>query len=304
MLMEEHIKCYIEDKQISSNRGFLRSLPLISSLYEPIYTYHASKWYHKYMHKSGSFDNLFKHTWVHLNEIETCTGTSTFSIILDRERIDHLETRTPRLLDDIFTSILSTGVEQIVLAIDDTHEFRISNRRVRPISSVVRVSKFDVLFNNWVRDVERLQPTISCRSKSFILKSYGVYEQTRNNIESIARKNEKYETLDDILQVDKPLFVVDILFRIMNKINEPNPATHIKVHDIERYLMPWFENRRELTALRNRCCECIDDVQNIALKERSVLKKKIESELRASCTRENEVIAFNKIKRMVDGCVI
>jgi len=304
MLMEEHIKCFIEDKQISSNRGFLRALPLISSLYEPIYTYHASKWYHKYMHKYGSFDNLFKHTWVHLDEIKKCTDLSTFSIILDRDSIDHLETKTPRLLDDILSSILATGVENIVLAIDDTHEFRISNRRTRPISSLVRVSKFDVMFNNWVRDVECLHPTINCRSKSFILKSYGIYEQTRSNITSILRKKAIYETLDEILQVDMPLLVIDILHSIMEKINEPNPSTHIKVYDVERYLTPWFENRRELVALRNRCCECIDDIENFPFNDQSSLKMKIEADLIASCSSENEVNAYNMVKRMVDGCVI
>jgi len=305
MLIEEHIKCYLEDSQLGASRGFFRSLPLISSLYNPVYTYHASKWYHNYFHNYGSYDNLFYHKWAHVDEIKSITDIpDTFAIILSRHIVENLETSEPWLLDNIIKSVLSIGIKKIILSIDDTQGFRISIRRVRPIESIVRVSRYDILYRNWTKNVDQFYTTISCKSKNIILKAYGIYEQARINLGEGLKKEKQIENFEDMMCLEYPLIVMDILHKIMQKINQPDPSTHIKVSDIVRYLIPWFENRSEFFRLRNRCCELIESIPNYPVIDRRTLNRRIESELRKTCKSEKDISKFLLVKGVMDNCVV
>ena len=304
MLLEEKISCFLEDPIIGKSRGFFRSLPLLSAYYNPIYTYHAKKWYSEYMQKHSDFDNFFNHRWVYFEDIEKpflSNITDSFAIIVARKSLEALKSFYSNILDTIIKSALNNGFQKIILSIDNTAGLRINDKRIRTIDSIIPVTYYDVLYNNWLNIVDNFLVTIFCMSKSIILKSYGIYEQIRSLLNH-SFVNENINDFNDMMNIDFPLIVMDVLLKILRGISEPDPSTRIKISDLNRYLTPWFENKKELMTLIRRCYEKIDDLSNINLKYRICLNNKIEYKLKDLCKNNKDMVTFNLIKGVVNSC--
>lgn len=287
--------------------GFFRTLPLLSIHYHPLFTYHAKRWYTQYMLTHGEFHTLFNHRWVHSKEISNPDFVRKYrslAFLLVRGIVENPIQNETETLPIILNRAVRSGFNHIIVAIDDIEGLRLNKRRTRTIESLVTTSSFDSEYSNWLKRVRRFFPTVVCRSKSVILQSYGIYELGRAALRSSTKTKSSIQDSYDMLDLDFPLLVMDILLKISRRIPKPYPSTYVTLSEIKRLVQPWFDNKKEVRQIVTRCYEKVPDLTDKTQASREELGRRVEAKLLSWSQTKQAIQVFKQIQEVVHCCAI